>query len=307
MDPISLSFSTPALLWSVRIAAVATLVCWGLQTLFTNYSWVDRLWSIMPPVYAWVFVVCTRPLHARLLLMAALATVWGARLTFNFARKGGYHPLEEDYRWGTVRAWLTAHDPTHPLGRELFSLLFIAIYQHLLIASFCVPALAFVASSSARRPLTALDAVAASAFLGFLALETLTDQQQWRFQRQKHRMTLEERTLAGGDFARGFLTRGAFRFSRHLNFFCEASLWWAFALFPIAAGAPGLNGMLVGPLLLTLLFQGSTWLTERISVAKYPEYRRYQKTTSRLIPWRTGPSLEVVPVRPEHCQPRVDT
>jgi steroid 5-alpha reductase family enzyme len=36
-----------------------------------------------------------------------LITVWGARLTFNFARKGGYSwkfwSGEEDYRWEEVR------------------------------------------------------------------------------------------------------------------------------------------------------------------------------------------------------------
>lgn len=33
----------------------------------------------------------------RLNLMAVLVTLWGARLTYNFARKGGYTGME-DYR-----------------------------------------------------------------------------------------------------------------------------------------------------------------------------------------------------------------
>ena len=48
---------------------------------------------------------------------------------------------------------------------------------------------------------------------------------------------------------------------------------------------------LVGPLLLTLLFQGSTKMTEDISVSKYPEYRRYQETTSRIVPLWPGARL----------------
>ena len=40
-------------------------------------------------------------------LAASLVTVWGIRLTFNFARKGGYSwkfwEGEEDYRWAIVR------------------------------------------------------------------------------------------------------------------------------------------------------------------------------------------------------------
>jgi steroid 5-alpha reductase family enzyme len=36
---------------------------------------------------------------------------------------------------------------------------------------------------------------------------------------------------------------------------------------------------------LTLLFQGSTRMTEELSLTKYPSYGEYQRTTSRLIPW----------------------
>ena len=41
----------------------------------------------------------------------------------------------------------------------------------------------------------------------------------------------------------------------------------------------------IGPLLLTLLFIGSTRLTENISSSKYPAYADYQSTTSMVIPW----------------------
>jgi steroid 5-alpha reductase family enzyme len=37
--------------------------------------------------------------------------------------------------------------------------------------------------------------------------------------------------------------------------------------------------------LLTLLFQGSTGLTEKLSLRKYPAYADYQRTTNRLVPW----------------------
>ena len=40
-------------------------------------------------------------MNPRLLLIAALVTIWGARLTFNFWRKGGYSWTNEDYR----RVW----------------------------------------------------------------------------------------------------------------------------------------------------------------------------------------------------------
>jgi steroid 5-alpha reductase family enzyme len=62
------------------------------------------------------------------------------------------------------------------------------------------------------------------------------------------------------------------------------AMWWSFYLFSVA-GAGWLNVTIAGTLTLTLLFQGSTRMTERISRDKYPAYGEYQRTTSRLIPW----------------------
>lgn len=50
-------------------------------------------------------------------------------------------------------------------------------------------------------------------------------------------------------------------------------------------GTAGLNLILEVAAAIWLV-QGSTWLTERISTAKYgPKYDQYKQTTSRLIPW----------------------
>jgi len=281
--------SSPLAATSVLVAFFI-LATWLLQVLTTNYSWVDRLWSTAPPLYALIYAAWSGG-DARVWLMAALVTLWGARLTFNFARKGGYHPKEEDYRWAVVRSWLAENDPTHPLGRELFSFFFISVYQLVLIALFTIPALD-VAWRARGTPLGLLDGLLAVVFLGLLALETLTDQQQWDFQKAKHAMTPEQRKAAGGDFARGFRTTGVFACSRHMNFFAEFMQWWVFYGFTWAVGGAWINWTAAGPFLLTLLFQGSTQMTEVLSVAKYPEYQRYQRTTSRLLPLWPGPKMD---------------
>jgi steroid 5-alpha reductase family enzyme len=41
---------------------------------------------------------------------------------------------------------------------------------------------------------------------------------------------------------------------------------------------------MIGAPLLTLLFQASTSLTERLSLEKYPSYAAYQQRTSRIVP-----------------------
>jgi steroid 5-alpha reductase family enzyme len=121
--------------------------------------------------------------------------------------------------------------------------------------------------------------VAAAAFLLFLAGEALADEQQWRFQSDKR-----ARRSRGEPVTEEFLATGLFRFSRHPNFFCEMGLWWSFSLFSLAAGAGVVDAAMLGAPLLTLLFQGSTSLTEQLSLEKYPAYAAYQRTTSRLVP-----------------------
>ncbi len=45
------------------------------------------------------------------------------------------------------------------------------------------------------------------------------------------------------------------------------------------------EGLAVVPaVLLIMLFQGSTWMTERITAQKYKEYRDYQARVNRFVP-----------------------
>jgi steroid 5-alpha reductase family enzyme len=109
----------------------ASLTCLGFSfaafissSLTGNYSFVDRHWSILPFLYAWIFtlfkpvesIILTRNLDwsllnlidQRSLIISILTTLWGLRLTANFARKGGYQPGEEDYRWPILRKIITS-------------------------------------------------------------------------------------------------------------------------------------------------------------------------------------------------------
>ena len=52
-----------------------------------NYSKVDQIWSITPVIYSWHYISHFKDNH-RLLLVCALITLWGIRLTYNFWRRG---------------------------------------------------------------------------------------------------------------------------------------------------------------------------------------------------------------------------
>src|SRR5262249_29991592 len=85
------------------ILAAVTAACWIAALLTNEYSWVDRIWSIAPIAYVAVFAGAAGFRDGRLDTMLALVALWGARLTANFARKGGYAKGGEDYRWGVLR------------------------------------------------------------------------------------------------------------------------------------------------------------------------------------------------------------
>lgn len=261
----------------VCLVICGTLIAatWVASIATHEYSWVDRIWSIAPVAYAWVFAVAGG-LDARLVLMAALVTLWGIRLTANFARKGGYRPGGEDYRWAVVRGRMS------PAWFQVFNLLFISGYQNILILLITLPA--YTVFAAGGMPLGVWDVVLAAAFIVFLVGETIADAQQWSF----HRWKTAERA-AGRVPSPGFLQSGLFRVSRHPNFFFEQAQWWVFYGFAIAATGAWLHWSLAGAVLLTLLFIGSTILTESISRSKYPEYDDYRARTSPIVPWLPRP------------------
>ncbi|MBD8023424.1 DUF1295 domain-containing protein [Microbacterium gallinarum] len=281
------------LLLVIIVAGVACAFCWIASLITKDTSWVDRLWSVVPVVYVWIFAVAgiaaggeivsagTQPDWVvgggdptRLIVMAVLVTAWGARLTFNFARKGGYAGME-DYRWAILRGRMK------PWQFQVFNLLFIVLYQNALLVLITLPA--YVAYQH-PLPFTGWDAAFAALFAAFLVGEFVADQQQWNFHRAKK--------AAGGTLEPGFLTTGMFAYSRHPNFFFEQAQWWAFygigATAAVAAGlgvwGGALNWTIAGAALLTVLFIGSTIFTESITASKYPAYADYKRSTSMLIP-----------------------
>jgi steroid 5-alpha reductase family enzyme len=261
------------------VMIAAALACFVVSEITRNYSQVDKLWSLMPIVYS-VITILAFP-SPRVLLMGILATIWGLRLSYNFSRKGGYNLIPwkgvEDYRWEVMR--------NHPELRGrirfgLFNLFFISFYQHFLILLFSSPLL--IAARFPSADLTLLDSIAATLMLLFIVTETIADNQQFSFQslkRQKERSGLYMVSLKNG-----FLSEGLWKYVRHPNFASEQLIWVSFYLFGVASSGKWLNWTIAGPVLLILLFIGSSELTERLSAEKYPAYAEYRKNVPRFFP-----------------------
>jgi steroid 5-alpha reductase family enzyme len=264
----------------ITILLAVIVICFLVSEATRNYSQVDKLWSLLPPAYSWVTVAAFPT--TRTVIMAVLVTLWGLRLSFNFNRKGGYSIIpwkgEEDYRWKILR---DSHALRGRLRFGLFNLLFISIYQNIIILLFTTPVL--MAALYPETPLAVTDVVAAVLMLSFLIIETVADNQQFRFQTMK-RMAAGTTEAFGDSLRKGFLTEGLWKYSRHPNFASEQAIWISFYLFGVAASGKWISFTLAGPALLVLLFIGSSVMTENISSSKYPEYSVYQKEVPKFIP-----------------------
>ena len=264
----------------MHIYLASAAITFLLSTLTNNYSQVDKIWSILPPIYAWV-ATYEAGFEPRMVLMATLATLWGIRLTYNFARRGGYSwrfwAGEEDYRWSILQAKPGFEQPWKWVA---FNALFISGYQLALIMLFTLP---IVKAQGTAPRLSAMDGLLTAAFLAFLVMETVADQQQWNYQKEKYRRMNAGEPLES-PYSMGFTHTGLWKYMRHPNYMAEQSIWVVFYL--VAAHASGMwfNATMAGAILLILLFWGSSNFSEEISASKYPEYAAYQKKTGRFIP-----------------------
>jgi len=266
----------------IIITVIVAGYCFIVGELSNNNSQVDKLWSILPIAYAWV-VADYSNYTPRLVLMSVLVTLWGARLTVNFAMKGAYQwrfwAGEEDYRWQVLRQ----KPEFKPRWKwTLFNMLFISGYQNVLILLFTLPTI--VALQNNTVPLGIFDFIVAGLMLFFIGYETLADIQHWNFQSKKW-AKINAGELFSGDYKKGFLDRGLWAYSRHPNYFAEQAIWVCFYFFSVAASGQWFNWSIAGCLLLILLFQGSSNFSEEISKSKYPDYVAYQQKAPRFLPF----------------------
>lgn len=274
------------------ICGGAALYCFVVGEITRNNSQMDKLWSILPIAYTWV-IAAKGDMKPRLVIIAVLVTLWGIRLTANFARKGAYSIKfwagEEDYRWVTLRK---KGKFQNRLVWGAFDFFFISIYQNALVLAICLPALAVMSSDA---PLSAFDYVAIATSFGFLLLETIADEQQMAFHTTKRKLLSEGKTLdqIPEPFSKGFNTTGLWARARHPNYLGEQGFWICVYLFVIGAGIANygiFNWSMAGPLVLVLLFLGSSSLGETLSAGKYPEFKYYVASVSKYIPlWKYNP------------------
>lgn len=250
------------LLLSTALAVFLLMTAgWAASLVLRNVTVVDSLWGLGFVIVSWIGYAAGEGWEVRRLAVAALATLWGLRLSLYLTARNRGRPEDPRYAaWrrasGTRFAWVS-----------LFKVFWLQA------AFLWVIALVLLAPQAAPGParLTAWDAAG-----GFLALfgilfETVADRQLARFKADPQN--------------RGrVMDRGLWRFSRHPNYFGECLVWWGF--YGIALAVPGGVYTILSPVLVTLVLLKMTGipLTERSILERRPAYRDYQRRTSAFIP-----------------------
>lgn len=253
-----------------------------------NFSQVDRCWSLLPTFYIAHFNLWARlsgiPAQ-RLDAALGFSIIWSIRLTYNYTRKGGYNIGSEDYRWAIIKdaipAWMF----------HILNFTFISFIQSVLLYLLAAPAYILLLASRFEPEVSPADLGAVGLQLWLIASEVWSDQTQWDFQQAKKQYQKTAKVPSGytqEEMDRGFVTRGLWAHSRHPNFAAEQTIWCLFYQWGCYATQSMYNWTMAGPIVLLLIFQGSTWLTELITAGKYPEYREYQKQVPRFFPGVTA-------------------
>ena len=254
--------STPLALVAVGDLA-GTVVIFLFSLAFRNSSFYDPYWSVAPVVIAMYLIFGfegAAPVE-RQVLLGVLITLYGARLTFNWAR--GWTGLDhEDWRYVDLRAQTGALF-------QVVNFLGIMLFPTVLVYLGCVPMIPALIDGAA--PLNIFDAIGAVVLLSGVVIEGVADNQLRAF-------------VAARKERGAIMDRGLWAWSRHPNYFGEISVWFGVMFFGVASGAFA-PWMLAGVGSMLFLFVAiSIPMMEKRQSERKPAYAEYKRRTSMLIP-----------------------
>lgn len=247
-------------LLTLAAGAGAMVFAWLVSLPMRDASVADIAWGMTFVAIAWAAHLVGDGSSGRSLLIAVLVTIWGLRLSLYITwRHDG-----EDKRYVEMRK---------RQGSERFALRSLATVFGLQSAIAWVVSTPVQVAATDPTPegLGALALVGAAVVVFGTGFEAISDLQLARF-------------LRGPEAGKGVMDRGLWRYSRHPNYFGNATLWFGVWLIALETGSAWWT--IVGPIVMTvfLLKVSGVALTEKTIGKRRPGYEEYVRRTSAFIP-----------------------
>jgi len=235
---------------------------WIISVFKKNVSIVDPFWSIAFITAGITYFLNTNGSQNRKILVLLLLLVWGIRLFLYLGwRNWGksedfrYKQFRKDY--GEKRYWW-------------FSFFQVFLLQGILAWLISAPLLAAMYFGE-NIPLQLIDFLASFVWLVGFIFESRGDYQLAKFKSKEENKNK-------------LLTQGLWKFTRHPNYFGDATVWLGFTLFSISVNCffPIFSFALMTFLIVKV--SGVT-LLEKTLINKKPDYKEYIKKTNAFFPW----------------------
>ncbi len=242
------------------IVFIYFLVFFLVAQVIKNNSIVDMGWGAGFVLLALIIIISHGAYVERNLLMTLLVTIWGGRLTYYIVKRNWGKP--EDFRYAKWRQeW----------GRWLVPRAFLQVFmlQGLLMLVIGYPIV--LVNANPQPGLNYFDYAGLLVWITGFIFESVGDKQMAEFKKDPAN--------------KGHVIKsGLWKYSRHPNYFGEATMWWG--IFLLALSVPSGLSAVISPLVITLLllYVSGVPMLER----KYkdnPEFQAYAKVTSKFFPW----------------------
>lgn len=248
------------LYFSAVLIFIYFMIFFIVAQIIKNNSIVDMGWGAGFIVVAMGTLVYQGAYLERNLLITLLILIWGGRLAYHIVRRNWGKP--EDFRYAKWRQdW----------GRWLVPRAFLQVFmlQGLLMLVIGYPII--LINAYPQPGLGLLDYLGLIVWLIGFYFESVGDRQLADFKKDPAN--------------KGHVIKsGLWRYTRHPNYFGEATMWWG--IFLIALSVPSGWTAVISPLTITLLllYVSGVPLLER----KYKdnkEFQEYARVTNKFFPW----------------------
>ena len=255
--------------WNLVAVTGMMIAGWLVSLVRTNVTIVDSLWGLGFVLVAWLTGLYSDGFWGRNVLIAALVTIWGLRLSVYLS----------------VRNWGKGEDPRYGGWREksgpnfwIVSLFKVFILQAIFL--WVISLVLQVGQLSAKpAQFTYLDVIGVVVWVFGFSFESVGD---WQLARFKSNPSNRNRVMNTGLWA----------YTRHPNYFGEFLVWWG--LYLVTLATPGNWWTILSPLIVTAVLLKMTGipLTEKSLIERRPGYEDYIRHTSAFIPWRPAKEIK---------------